>query len=55
MLADRIGIESALAYMAVLPLVGALCVIPLPRIAGSVEEHRGIDATASTCTAKLGV
>jgi FSR family fosmidomycin resistance protein-like MFS transporter len=31
LLADRIGIEAALRGIAFLPLVGALCVIPLPR------------------------
>lgn len=31
MLADGIGIERALTCVALLPLVGALCVIPLPR------------------------
>ena len=34
MLADRIGIESALTGMACLPLIGALAVIPLPRVTG---------------------
>ncbi len=36
MLADGIGIERALMCVALLPLVGALCVIPLPRRADSV-------------------
>ncbi len=31
MLADRVGIERALTVVALLPLVGALCVVPLPR------------------------
>jgi FSR family fosmidomycin resistance protein-like MFS transporter len=55
MLADRIGIESALACMALMPLVGALCVIPLPKIADSITEHREVDPAASAPAAKVGV
>jgi FSR family fosmidomycin resistance protein-like MFS transporter len=38
MLADRIGIEAALTGMALLPLFGALCVIPLPEVPGSAAR-----------------
>lgn len=55
MLADRIGIESALACMALMPLVGALCVIPLPKIADSTTEHREVDPAASARAATVGV
>lgn len=55
MLADRVGIQTALACMAVLPLVGALCVIPLPRISGGVADRYETDASTSPCTAKVGV
>lgn len=37
MLADRIGIESALTWMAMLPLIGAACVIPLPDVTGGAD------------------
>jgi FSR family fosmidomycin resistance protein-like MFS transporter len=55
MLADRVGIQSALACMAVLPLVGALCVIPLPTIADGAAERHETDPGTSTCIAKVGV
>jgi FSR family fosmidomycin resistance protein-like MFS transporter len=55
MLADRIGIESALACMALMPLVGALCVIPLPNLTDSTMGHREVDPAASARAAKVGV
>ncbi|MEW5982155.1 MAG: MFS transporter [Acidobacteriota bacterium] len=38
MLADRIGIQHALMVLALLPLVGAACVLPLPRTRVRVAE-----------------
>lgn len=38
MLADRIGIQTALSWMALLPLVGAACAIPLPDVTGGTAQ-----------------
>lgn len=52
MLADRIGIERALVYMAVVPLVAAALAWPLPdvRYAGKPLRAAGIGAAESTGT-----
>jgi len=38
MLADQIGIQAALTWMAFLPLVGAACAIPLPDVPGGTAR-----------------
>jgi FSR family fosmidomycin resistance protein-like MFS transporter len=40
MLADRVGIERALVAMAFLPLVAAMCAVPLPSGAGGFVPRR---------------
>jgi FSR family fosmidomycin resistance protein-like MFS transporter len=48
MLADHIGIGPALTYMAFLPLVGALCVIPLPPVGAHAGHGSETDAGSGT-------